>query len=172
MTKRFWGKKPSRGKTPDAKKNVEEFGEGKQDIIMCPVCHCVYFYKSWRSSLEEYKQLGEEKNIKFKMCPADQMKKQGFFEGELILENVPEHEKEEIENLIEHIAERAQKRDPMDRILKKHDARSRIEIHTSENQLAVNMGKQVHKAHKGSKIDIKFSEEESVARIRVLWPKQ
>lgn len=170
MIKSFWGKKPNRGKTPDNKKNVEEFGPGKGDVVICPKCNASYYYKSWHHNLEDYKELKPSKNVKFELCPADEMKKRGQFEGEVVIENFPPHLKDEIVNQIEHVAGRAYRRDPMDRVLKMHIADHRIEVRTSENQLALNLGKQVQKAHKNSEIENKLSDEEDVARVRIWWP--
>ncbi|MFH1611690.1 MAG: hypothetical protein ABH887_00225 [bacterium] len=67
-------------------------------------------------------------------------------------------------NLINNIGERAFKRDPMDRIIKINDNKTEIEILTTENQLAISIGKQIKSAFKGD-IEIKLSKEESVVRV-------
>ncbi|MEX0877299.1 MAG: hypothetical protein WDZ40_00355 [Candidatus Spechtbacterales bacterium] len=172
MIKSFWGKKPNRGKTPNSKKNIEEFGPGKEDIIICTKCNASYYYKSWHHKLEDYKELKPSKSVSFELCPACEMEKRGQFEGEVVIENFPPHIKEEIVSQLEHVADKAHQRDPMDRILQMHIAEHRIEVRTSENQLALNLGRQVQKAHKNSEIEIKFSEEEDVARVRVWFKDQ
>ena len=79
--------------------------------------------------------------------------------------------KDEILNQIEHIADRAYERDPMDRVLSMHISDKRIEVKTSENQLALNIGRQIQKAHKNSRVEDVFSDEESVVRVKIVWEK-
>lgn len=166
--KRFF-KKSLFGRWPKSKKEEAEFGPGKKAIVICPDCSAVYFEKSWRHNLNEYKELGTEKNIRFEVCPADRMRRDNMFEGELIIENIPSEVYQEVVNLIRNIGERAFKRDVLDRILKLEEQRNRVVVRTSENQLAISIGKQVQRAYKQSHIDNKFSRAESVARVRVWW---
>jgi len=170
MAKLFWGQKPALGNRAQSKKDAQEYGKGKEDIIICPECHCVYYYKSWHHNMRQYKNLTPTKRVAFEFCPADEMKKSGRFEGDLVVKNFPANIKSEILNLIENVADRAYDRDPMDRILSMHTGENRIEVKTSENQLALNLGRQVQRAHKNSSIENKFSKEESVVRVYVSWP--
>ncbi len=148
---------------PKSKKEEQEFGPGKKDIVICSDCDAVYYYKSWHHALEGYKELSEDKGIKFSVCPACQMIKEKKYEGQLIIRNVSR--KEELLNLIKNVAEKAFKRDVLDRIIEIKEGKE-IEVLTTENQLAVSIGKQVKRAFKG-KIDIKWSKDESVARVAV-----
>ncbi|MDX1607979.1 MAG: hypothetical protein R3251_02120 [Candidatus Spechtbacterales bacterium] len=159
-------------KTPTSKKDREEYGPGKEDIVICPKCNASYYYKNWHHNLEDYEELDKNKNIEFKLCPADQMKSSGKFEGELTIRNVPPEVKDEIINQLENIADRAYRKDPMDRILQMHITDDRIEVRTSENQLALNMGRLVQRAHKNAESKVRLSEGESTARVRVWWPEK
>ncbi len=164
-------KTPWYGRKPKPKKEEEsEMGPGKADIVMCPEGNEVYYYKSWHHNMQNYRELDTEKRVKFELCPVHQMKKDDTFEGLVTIENIPSREQEEIVNLVENVEDRAYKRDPMDRILSMQESEGRLEIKTSENQLAVSIGKQVQRAHKNSEMKIKFSDSESVARIKVWWP--
>jgi len=87
------------------------------------------------------------------------------YEGELVLENIPEDKKKEITNLIWNVGERAFERDPMDRIIGFEDKGNVIRILTSENQLALSIGKQIKRAFRG-KLDIKWSHKESTSRVK------
>ena len=159
---------------PKSKKEEQEFGSGKPDIMICKKCEAFYWYKSWHRSLEDYPKLkisaksGSRmagKNIKFTTCPACQMIKDKKYEGEIILEQVPEIHKKSIRTLIENFGKRAEEKDPMDRIIsikltkvsrpsdkRKRGADSRKEfkgledmrILTTENQLAVRMAKKIN----------------------------
>lgn len=159
-----------RGKFLPPRKEEQEFGSGKQGILMCSDCNAVYFEKSWHHELEEYKHIDPDKNIKFVRCPADEMKRKGLFEGQVTIENIPVGKEKEIINQIRNIGNRAFERDVLDRILDLHYLGNKIDVKTSENQLALSIGKEVVRAHKNSDVKIEFSEED-VARVRVWWPK-
>src|SRR3989338_5183652 len=144
--------------SPKSRKEEQEFGPGKKELVICKDCSAVYGEKHWRHSLEQEKHLGEDKQVRFAVCPACQMKRDKTFEGQVIVENVPAELRGDIERLIYRVADRAFRRDPMDRIL---DLRSRkngparrslgvggFEVRTSENQLAISMGKQIVRAYK------------------------
>ena len=177
-------------KLPRVRREDEEFGPGEIDYLICPQCHCVYFNKSWHHSLEQdIKRFREEKQVKFQLCPACQLMKDGRFEGEVIIENVPERFKEEIKALIRNFGKRAFEQDPMDRIIsikekivkrptarRKRGAASRkefeglkdIEILTTENQLAVRLAKKIDEIFGGRpKTSIGHSEKEDIVRIRI-----
>jgi NMD protein affecting ribosome stability and mRNA decay len=153
-------------RVPKSRKEEQEFGSGQIDIVMCKECGAVYYYKSWHHRLEDYPELSEEKRIKFTLCPACQMIKDKMYEGQVILKKVPTDKKEEILNLVKNVGERAYQRDPLDRIIKIQEQNGEVEILTTENQLAVSIGKQVKRAFKGD-LEIKWSHQEST--VRVIW---
>lgn len=151
-------------KIPRQKKDEQEFGPGKIDILMCRECEAVYYYKSWHHRLENYKELSEDKRIKFVFCPACQMIKDKKYEGQVILKNTPQGKKEEILRLVDNVSKRAYQRDPLDRIIGIKSKSKDIEILTTENQLAVSIGKQIKKAFKGN-LEIQWSRQESTVRV-------
>lgn len=165
---RVWGR-PLFGRWPKSKKEEAEFGPGRGDIIFCREDDAVYYNKSWHHNLDEYKHLRDDKNVRFALCPAHQMIKSGLFEGEVILENVPRGTHEEILHLIKNIGERAYERDVMDRIIAIEDKRQTMRVTTTENQLAISIGREIRRAHKKAQVEIKLSREESTARVRVWW---
>lgn len=151
---------------PKSKKEDQEFGPGQQNIVMCPDCDAVYYYKSWHHSLDNYQQLSEDKKIKFSTCPACQMIKDKTYEGQVIIRGLVPEKRDEMISLIKNVAARAFKRDPLDRIIKiENNSDGGVEVLTTENQLAVSIGKQVKHAFKKGTIEIKWSDEESVARV-------
>ena len=101
-----------------SKKEEQEFGPGKESIGICRDCGAMYYNKSWHHNLRNYKQLDEDKKVNFFICPACKMIGDQKFEGQTILENVPENLLSEAVRNIENTGERAYKRDPMDRIIK------------------------------------------------------
>lgn len=156
-----------RKKIEKSKKEEQEYGPGKKDIVMCKDCTAVYYYKSWHHRLGSYKHLTEEKAIKFATCPACKMIKSGKFEGRVLFENVGEPYIGEIMRNIQNTGERAYNRDPMDKIIKMKEDGGNIEVFTTENQLARNIARQVERAHKDVKTEINWSKEESVVNIVV-----
>ena len=150
-----------------AKKEEQEFGAGRSEFIVCSDCDAVYYEKSWHHGFTDYKHLKENKRVNFAVCPACQMIKDQKFEGKVVFENVPSEYKEDILNNIKNTGERAHKRDPMDRIIDIKESEGNIEVFTTENQLARIIARQIASAYKNTKTDIKWSKEESAARIVV-----
>lgn len=173
---------------PRSKKEEREFGKAKKEFIMCPVGKEIYYDKSWHHSLEDWKHLklarpghsgGEDKNIKFRLCPAHQMIKDKKWEGEVVIEGTPLRKKAEMIKLIENIGKRAYERDPMDRIiniktksekLKTKEEIFNFNITTTENQLALSVAKEVASAFRDLKFkkEIKWSHNEDFVRIKLI----
>ena len=171
------------------RKEEAEFGPGKIDVLVCKKCGAVYWYKSWHHRLSDYPQLKQSKNLKFVSCPACQLIKDKKYEGEIVLEAVPQNFKEDIKVLAENYGKRAFAADPMDRIIsirerrikrvtakRKRGATSRkefkdlrdIQILTTENQLAKRLAKKINEIYGGKLIvSISHSHKEDVARIRI-----
>lgn len=158
---------------PTTRKEAQEFGSGKGDFVACSDCDAVYYNKSWKHGFEGgLKQENDtEKSVAFKACPACQMKRDGTFEGEVTLVNIPAGEKEGIMNRVRNMGEKAQASDPLDRILLVEEKGGTIRITTSENQLALQIGKAVNKASKASTLESSFSRAESPVRVTVSWDK-
>ena len=159
---------------PYSKKGKQELGLAKKEYAICPDCNSVYFDKAWHHMLEEdakhLKDAGIKfKKLRFKVCPACQMKKDKTFEGELVIDlsGIAPHNGEEIMKIIENSDKQARDKDPMDRILWIEKEAKEIRIFTSENQLAVRMGKKLKSAIKNSTLKIAHSHEEDA--MRVFW---
>jgi hypothetical protein len=157
---------------PRAKKEVEEFGPGKRDFIVCPECEAVYYHKSWHHGMEGAvkdqmpEEFADKHGIKFRTCPACQMKKDKVYEGEVIIRvGKSGGVKSDILNAVKNSDKQAQDRDPMDRVLWIDDRGSEVRVYTSENQLAVKIGKKINSAFKGGKLNIKYSGKEDTARV-------
>jgi len=161
---------------PSSKKEEQEFGPGKKGFVICPDCNAAYYDKSWHHGLEGAvkDQLPEEfadHDATFETCPTCQMKKDGVYEGEVIIKlgRPAEEYKGEILKAIRNSNEQAQDRDVMDEVLKIDDRGSEIHVYTSENQLAVKIGKKLDSAFKGGRLEIKYSKGEDTARV--IWEK-
>lgn len=154
---------------PKSKKEEGEFGKGKKDIIICPKCDSVYFYKSWHHHLKDYQKLSENKNLKFVVCPACRMIADKKYEGEIIIENIPKNLKKDIINTIKNVGKIGFERDSQDRIISISTLNSsKIRVTTTENQLAVRIGKKIKSAFK-SKVKIQYSKKESIARVKIIF---
>ena len=152
---------------PQNKLEVSEFGGGKKGALVCPKCKAVYKNKSWhhkeKYTNKEIKEMGGAKPYK---CPACIRKESDTCEGFLILKNVPKDKEKEILALVKNIGEKAEKTDVLDRIIKLKKDKDGIMIETTENQLAVKLGKQIKSAFKG-KLEIHWSHADGP--VRVFW---
>lgn len=161
---------------PRPKKDEQEFGPGKKGIIICIDCNAYYYDKSWHPSLEgavkgQTPEEFADHEVKFQPCPACQMKKDKTFEGEIIikLNDVNDSQKSDILNAIHNADKQAQDRDVMDKVLWIEDKGTEIRVYTSENQLAIRIGKKLDSAFKGGKLNINHSKSEDAARV--VWEK-
>jgi hypothetical protein len=140
--------------------------KGKKKTIICPKCRAVYFDKHWHYGGGLYKFVGE--GAREELCPEDKTASAVSYGGELILKNIPPAHKEDILNQIRNISKRAEARDPEDKIIKiEIKGGGQIRVFTTENQLAANLGRQIDKAHKGGKLEIKWSKTDKLARV--IW---
>jgi len=151
---------------PRPRREAEEFGPGKADFLICPDCSAVYDDKHWKKSLVEVRDANEQKRISFQRCPACKMIHDRKFEGQVIAEGIPAHRMEEILVRIRHVGDRGRSRDPLDRIIAVRRRGQRIEVTTTENQLAVRVAKEIRDLI-GGKLDIRWSHEEDI--VRVFW---
>lgn len=151
-------------------------------LIICPRCSALYYDEKWYQENDLFSHLKKKQELLGKrfdqwlqekqkravqrLCPACQQRKD-WCEGVLTLTNLTPILKKEILNLVKNVNQRALTRDIQDRIIKIEDKGSQIIVYTSENQLAVSLGKQIHRSHKGGILDIKFSHREDA--IRVFW---
>lgn len=175
-------------RVPKSKKEEAEFGPGKIDILLCEKCGSAYWYKSWhhQKNLPPKKEI---RRIEYALCPACQMIKDKKYEGEIILESLPEEFKEDIKKLAENYGKRASEVDPLDRIIsikeeivsrpsakrkrgaisrKEFKGRRDLRILTTENQLAKRLAKKINEIYgRKFQVSISHSHEEDVARIRI-----
>lgn len=149
---------------PRPQKAQAEFGRGRSGFIVCQTCKAVYHKKSWHHGFPQGDR--GDKLIRFELCPACRMIHNKMFEGQVIIENVPREKREDIAARIKNVGERARIDDVLARIIKITRQGKNIEVLTTENQLAHMIARQVQELLRG-KIDIRFSEDESV--VRVYW---
>jgi len=149
-----------------SRKEESEFGLGQKEFLKCSDCGIVYFDKAWHHGLLEEKQehLKENRQFKFTLCPACKMKKDKVFEGELVVKFKTYNLKlkTDLLNTIKNSNKQGQERDPLDRILWTEEKGDEVRIFTSENQLAVKIGKKLKSSFPGSKLEIKHSGEDII----------
>jgi hypothetical protein len=140
---------------------VAEFGAGKKDLLVCQKCGAYYFKKSWHHGSSAFLAKKENRNIPVKkiLCPADQMIKMGVWEGEVIIENVPSKDKNELIVLIRNFCQRGFERDPLDRLISITEGKGNIVVRTTENQLAQKLGRKIKEVYKKVSLNIKHLKE-------------
>lgn len=158
---------PNSVRLPTSKRVAQ--GEGSNHdlggIVMCPQCHNLHHKKKWLhpDSLDLKKQI-----LKKKICPACTMARDKTFEGEVLIKNVPPRHSKDLLNLVNSFGERAQKRDPQDRIIEIKKNKEAYRITTTENQTAVRLSKKIRDAFRSVDLEIKHSKEPAeVSRINV-----
>jgi|GEM_PF-2410130 len=126
-----------------ARKNYVEHQE--HDILKCPECGAVYFKKAWHMKAPEGVST---EGAKSELCMADMMKKNNEYEGKVTIANMPAQYKADVINLVKNMSAHAMFQNPMHRVLSIEDHDSTIEIFTSENQLAQQIGEKIEETHK------------------------
>ncbi len=151
----------------------EQEVKGKKPLAVCKRCHAVYFDEHWHTSSKLYEAYKGKPGVREELCPEDTWIKAGFhgivnYEGEVLLKNLTDLEfKADVIRQARNIGARALKRDPEDQIIKIEDRGETVRLTTTENQLAVSIGKQISQAYKGGKLEIKWSREDAPARV--IW---
>lgn len=149
--------------------------KGEKPLTLCTRCHAVYFDEHWHAGKGLYEASKGRKSVREVLCPEClniTINKGGDgYEGEVVLKGLDDLEQRgEVIREVRNIGRRAARRDPEDQIIKIEDRGSTIRVTTTENQLAVSIGKQVDRAHKGGKLEIKWSKEDMVARVVWIAP--
>ncbi len=152
---------------------------GKEPVLVCERCHAVYYdehWHTWSTAKKLVDLLLKKQMIKEILCSECANIKRGHggvesYEGEVLLRGLTDSkEKTEIFNLVRNVGKRATLRDPEDQIIKIEDRGESARITTTENQLAISIGKQVARSHKGGILEIKFSETDYPARV--VWTRK
>ncbi|MBI2639859.1 MAG: hypothetical protein HYW90_03145 [Candidatus Sungbacteria bacterium] len=177
----------------------QEFGPGRREYIICPDGGEAYFHKSWHHSLVDFsargampagplrrsfseasrrgsafggKHLSGDKKLSFKLCPFHQMVKNKQYEGEVVIENVPVKNRQELVRLIERSGEHGYRRDPMDRIIKIETKGDSLRVETSENQLAQKIANKIRDRFKKTNQEVRREKRNSdVVSVKIIFSK-
>jgi len=138
----------------------------------CPECGAVYFDKHWHTCADvkcRLKAIGGTERL----CDECRLKTRvvgsrgSDYAGEVVVEGLKDPaEKYEVKRLVERVGARATVRDPEDRVVSISEKAGRLVIRTSENQLAVSIGKQIDRARKGGKLTITWSKGDKPVHVR------
>lgn len=151
----------------------EEYWREHKGVTKCPMCGNVHFKKRWYVSEKDLQKRLKVEKLKIaekKLCPACQMTEGRTFEGELFIEEFPDHLRKELLRLVRNFGKRAAELDPQDRIIKITETKQGYRVTTTENQLADKLAKKIRDTF--NKVEIRFShspEPEEVDRIHVIF---
>lgn len=154
---------PSVGAAKGAKRPVATAA----GVVICDTCKAVYYDKHWhsRSLVASWLDL---KGAAIGRCEACRGGKQ--YAGEIVLEGLKDSlERDEILHLIRRVGKRAQLRNAEARVIGIEVTGARVRVTTTDNQLAVAIGKQIHEARKGSQLQVTWSSGDKP--VRVIWRK-
>lgn len=143
---------------------------------MCERCEAVYYDGHWHTAPELSAVLKENDKVSkiSGLCTECKWVIEGRagvksgYEGMVTLDGLTDkEEKKEILKAVRNFSHRATERDPEDQIVGIDDRGERIVITTSENQMAVGIGKTIDKAFKGGDLSIIWSDDD--LPVRVYW---
>jgi len=151
----------SRGLKRKSELQGNEYGKAGKGVIVCEVCHDVFFKKGWHSpgsvSLTETKLSGI--GVHFTICPACKMKKGSLYGGKLNIKNIPLDTRDEIYNLIACVGRRVLERNPQDRIMDIKTQGGNFLVTTNNDELAVKLARKINDTFHKTKKKIVFSSE-------------
>lgn len=138
--------------------------------IICLGCGAVLYDKHWHSPelVAAWVDLKGAARGRCEACRAG-----ARFAGELVIDGLKDSLlRDQVIALVRNVGKRASRRDPQARIIgiTKMGPR-RLRVLTSENQLAVAIGKQLHAAHKGGELTVTWSAEDKPVRVTWRWLK-
>jgi hypothetical protein len=120
---------------PKSRQSAEEFGKGRKGLEICKVCGAYYYKKSWHHQLNSKFKIQNYK-LKQVLCPADQMIKNGQYEGKITIKNVPQRFKGELVGLINNFGKKAFSIDPLDRLIEVKKEKDDVIVTVTENEMA------------------------------------
>ena len=147
-----------------------EYGKAGKGVIVCEICHNVFFKKGWHQSgsapLVGGKLSGT--GVHFALCPTCKMKKGNLYGGKITIKNIPTQTREELFNLISGFGRRALERNPQDRIMDIKTTGGTFLITTNNDQLAVKLGNKINDTFNKTQKKVSFSSEpEEVSHVEI-----
>lgn len=148
-----------------------EFGPGKKGLILCGDCGLAYFKKSWHHKVDDFKSAEKsDVSVKFSLCPACKLIQDKQYEGRVILQDFPMVKFNDLCLMVKDFGNTAYHRDPLDRVIAIKKVGEDVEITTTENQMAVMLGKKIEQVFRASGHKISYAADPGdVAIIRVTF---
>jgi len=149
-----------------------EYGKASKGVIVCEVCHNVFFKKGWHQSgtapITDTKLSGT--GVHFALCPACKMKKGNLYGGKITIKNIPPQTREELFNLISGFGRRALERNPQDRIMDIKTTGGTFLITTNNDEMASKLGKKINDTFRKTEKKVSFSSEpEEVSHVEITF---
>jgi hypothetical protein len=143
-----------------------------KSVAVCPRCQAIYYDKHWHSWNTANRRLPKDLPITVVLCracailTAEKGSARDSYGGEVILSGLKKlDDRLETIGLIKNIGKRATRRNPEAQIIKIEDRGDSVRVTTTDNQLAVALGKQIDAAIKGGKLKVVWSREDVPARV-------
>jgi hypothetical protein len=133
-------------------------------VIQCAGCGAFYHRRRW--SFGVLPSGASPRRARLLFCPACQKIKAHSVSGEVELRGVDAAERGELIRLLRNEEQRAQEKNPLERIMRLNTEPSCWRVETTTEKLAQRLGRAVHKA-RGGRIAYKWSHNNKF--VRVTW---
>jgi len=155
------------------KDNWESLVKKMEGLRLCDRCNAVYYDGHWHTDPKLAEQIREHQpDVKKELCQQcayimnGEVNTRKGFEGQIVLDGLRDiEEKREILHTVRNFANQAKENDPQQQIADIDDRGNRVVISTTDNQMAVGIGKAVDRAFKGGSLKIVWSEDDLPARV-------
>ncbi len=140
----------------------------KQGELICRYCNAVYDEKHWRH-FDDLNPAHIDKLTK-SVCPSCHEIRGHISDGVLHIEGTfVKANQEQIQGIIANCEAKETERDVLNRVERIESNKNEITVYTAKNTLAVEIGKKLDSAHKGGKLDIRWSKDDKPVDVR--WHK-
>jgi hypothetical protein len=133
-------------------------------VIQCAGCGAFYHRRRWTFDVLPRGASPGPASLLF--CPACQKIKAHSVSGEVDMSGVDAADRGELLRILRNEEQRAQEKNPLERIMRLHTEGSRWTVETTTEKLAQRLGRALHKA-RGGRIEYKWSHNNKF--VRVMW---
>jgi hypothetical protein len=133
-------------------------------VIQCAGCGAFYHRRRWTFSIPA--GVASFRGGPLQFCPACRKIKAHSVSGEVELFGVDAADRGELVRILRNEEQRAQEKNPLERIMRLHTDSGCWKVETTTEKLAQRLGRAVHKA-RGGKIAYKWSHNNKF--VRVIW---
>jgi NMD protein affecting ribosome stability and mRNA decay len=137
---------------------------------VCQECHAIFEKKRWRFDESAYEALIVKVKVKLITCPACLKIRDRYPEGELTLRwpGIPDHRRDVI-GLLRKEEVRAQKVNPLERIMRIEGEGGEVRVLTTNVKLAQRLGRELERAYHG-KTHYHWAHRDRL--VRVVWERE